>query len=198
MAYQTVFLTCPGCGARIRQDQEECDFCHGPIMVSSFNTVDSIPMPQLSRYARAYESKAAELPGESQVSLGLGLIYLKLNLYDRALKAFDTAITEDFNNSETYFYAAVSTLKGRKPFVMARPEIDKAITYLNDAIMLEPRGIYYYFLAYIKYDYFSRKYLRNPPDYRELLATAKRFGYSPYDVRQLFGMLKQDRPAALQ
>lgn len=198
MAYQTVFLECPGCGARIRPEQTECDFCHGPIIVSSFNTVDSIPAPRLSRYAKAYESKAGELPGDGQVSLGLGLIYLKLSQYEKAMSAFDAAITEDFNNSEAYFYAAVSTMKGRKPFVLMRPEIDKVVTYLNDAVMLEPRGIYYYFLAYIKYDYFSRKFLRNPPDYRELLATAKRFGYSPYDVRQLFDMLKQDRPAALQ
>lgn len=49
------------------------------------------------------------------------------------------------------------------------PNINKAEEYLNAACMIEPKGFYYLFWAYIKYDYFERKFLNTSPDYKELL-----------------------------
>ena len=65
----------------------------------------------------------------------------------------------EIDQPDVFFYAAVSLLKGQKAFVAPRAAIDKCLEYLNAALMIEPKGIYQYFLAYIKYDYFSRKYL---------------------------------------
>ena len=76
-----------------------------------------------------------------------------------------------------------------------RPEIDKIEEYINAALMIEPRGIYYYFLAYIKYDYFNRKFFKTSPTYQEALVMAEQAGYSPFDAEQLFAILGVERPA---
>ncbi|MBQ8903263.1 MAG: hypothetical protein IJY73_03050, partial [Oscillospiraceae bacterium] len=94
-----------------------------------------------------------------------------------------------------FFYAAVCVLKGRKAFLVPRPEINKIEEYLNAAIMIEPRGIYYYFQAYIKNDYYNRKFFKTSPTWQEALAMAEQAGYSPYDAEQLFAILGVERPA---
>ena len=63
--------------------------------------------------------------------------------------------------------------------------------------MIEPRGIYYYFIAYIKYDYFKRKYLNVSPDYTQMLATARQAGVTETDITQLFELLGTQRPPCL-
>lgn len=57
------------------------------------------------------------------------MCYLMLKLYDKALPAFEKAMEDNFDNSETFFYAAVCLLKGRKAFLLTRPEIDKIEEY---------------------------------------------------------------------
>ena len=56
------------------------------------------------------------------------------------------------DNSVNYFYAAICMLGGKKAFLMKRQEIEKIEKYINMALAIEPKGIYYYFLAYIKHD----------------------------------------------
>jgi hypothetical protein len=104
---------------------------------------------------------------------------------------------DNFDNSETFFYAAVCLLGGKKAFVSTRPVIDKILEYINAAIMIEPRGIYYYFMAYVKYDYFERKYLNISPNFKDAFALAKQAGFSALDVEQLYTILKVPRPSCL-
>lgn len=154
-----------------------------------------MPMPQVNKYAGAYRKALAENPENTELNNSIAMCYLKLKLYDKALSAFELAMEDNFDNSETFFYAAVCLLKGKKPFLAIRPEIDKIEEYINAALMIEPRGIYYYFLAYIKYDYFNRKFFKTSPTYQEALATAKQAGYSPSDAEQLFAILGVEKPA---
>lgn len=191
---QVIELECPGCGARVTIDQKECEWCHGPVIVSTFNSVCSMPMPQINKYAGAYKKALADNPDNIELNNSIAMCYLKLGIYDKALPAFEKAMEDNFDNSETFFYAAVCLLKGKKAFVQKRDVIDKISEYINAALMIEPRGIYYYFLAYIKYDYFSRKYLKTSPDYRELLSEAKSTGYSQTDSKQLFELLRVEKP----
>ena len=122
------------------------------------------------------------------------MCYLKLKMYDKALAAFEKAIEDYFDDSETYFYAAVCLLNGKKAFLNQRPTIDKVLEYINAALMIEPKGIYYYYLAYIKYDYFERKHFRTSPNYQEALQMAVDAGLSDYDIEQLFAILGVARP----
>jgi tetratricopeptide (TPR) repeat protein len=194
MAQQIVELTCPGCGARVTTSQTECEWCHAPVIISTFNSVYSMSMPEVNKYAGTYRKALAENPDNIELNNSIAMCYLKLKLYDKALPAFESAMEDNFDNSETFFYAAVCLLKGKKAFVQQRPTIDKIIEYINAATMIEPRGIYYYFLAYVKYDYFARKHLNVPPNYKEVLSQANQLGYSPLDVEQLFAILGVEKP----
>lgn len=148
-----------------------------------------------NKYANAYRKALTENPENMDLNNSVAMCYLKLKLYDKALPAFEKAMEDNFDNSETFFYAAVCLLKGRKAFLLTRPEIDKIEEYLNAAIMIEPRGIYYYLLAYIKYDYFNRKYFKTSPTFQEALVMAEQAGYSPFDTEQLFAILGVDKPS---
>jgi len=125
------------------------------------------------------------------------MCYLKLRLYDKAQEAFEKAAEQEFDNPETFFYGAVCLLKGKRPFMTVKPVIEKIEEYINAALLIEPRGIFYYFLSYVKYDYYFCKRLNTTPDYRELLNGAVQAGLSVYDVEQLYGILGTPKPDCL-
>lgn len=194
MSHTVIEMNCPGCGARVSAGQRECEWCHQPIVISTFNSVYAMPMPQVNKYAGEYKKALAENPEDRELNNSIAMCYLKLRLYDKALSAFEKAMDEDFGNSETFFYAAVCLLKGKKAFLAQRADIDKAIEYINAALMLEPRGIYYYFLAYIKYDYFERKYLNITPDYQDCIKLSREAGTSEFDKNMVFDILGVKTP----
>lgn len=194
MAHDVVELNCPGCGARVSTGQKECDWCHKPIVISTFNSVYSMPLPEVNKYAGAYRKALAENPDNTDLNKSIAMCYLKLKMYDKALAAFEKAIEDNFDDSEVYFYAAICCLGGKKAFLSQRALIDHAIEFIEAANMIEPKGIYYYLLAYIKYDYFERKYLNTTPNYRECLTMAEQEGVSPYDLSELFGILGVENP----
>lgn len=194
MSHQVVELNCPGCGARVSTAQKECDWCHKPIVISTFNSVYSMPMPEVNKYAGTYRKALTENPDNTELNKSIAMCYLKLKIYDKALGAFEKAIEDNFDDSEIYFYAAICLLNGKKAFLNQRPTIDKILEYLNAALMIEPKGIYYYFMAYIKYDYFERKHFRTSPNYVDALQMANEAGLSDFDIDQLYTILNVARP----
>ena len=197
MSHQIIELNCPGCGSRVSTGQKECNYCGGAIMVSTFNSIANMPMPQLNKYANSYKKALEENPDNPELNFSIASCYLKLKLYDKALAAFEKAIEDNFDNSETYFYAAVCLLKGNKPFLTQRPVIDKIEEYINAALMIEPKGIYYYFWAYIKYDYFNRKFFKTSPTYQDALQMAIDNGISDLDKETFFSDLALTKPDCL-
>lgn len=191
MAYQSIDLRCKGCGAPIAVDDVMCSYCYRPIVVSTFNSVYSMPMEKVKKCSGLLQNELKKNPNDAEYNNSLAMCYLKLKLYDKAQSSFEKAIECDFDNSETYFYTAVALLKGKKPFLHTRDVIQKILEYLDAAIMIEEKGIYYYFMAYVKKDYFERKYLISRPKSNELLNIAKQKGYSEYDVKQLNDILNQ-------
>ncbi len=115
---------------------------------------------------------------------------LKLRLYEKAFNYFDKAISFNFNNCEAYFYAAISLLDGKKAFLANRETIDKIESNIKAAIAIEPRGIFYYFWAYIKYDYFKRKFLNTKPDYNECLLHSAEKKTSNFDKKWFLILLE--------
>ena len=194
MAHQSIDIRCPGCGAPTSTGEKTCKYCYRPIVISTFNSVYSMPLPEVNKYANTYRSALGQNPDNTELNNSIAMCYLKLKLYDKAQVAFEKAIEADFDNSETYFYAAVCLLKGKKAFLAQRADIDKAVEYINAALMIEPRGIYYYFLAYIKYDFFERKYLNTTPNYRECVQMSYDIGTSDVDKDMLFNILGVTNP----
>jgi len=156
-----------------------------------------MPMPMVNKYASAYREALQNEPDAKDLNNCAAMCYLKLKLYDKALSAFEKAMEDNFDNSETFFYAAICLLGGKKAFLTLRPKIDKIEEYINAALAIEPRGIYYYLLAYIKYDYFERKYFNTSPTYKEALKMSKDAGVSPSDIEQLYGILGVSCPETL-
>ena len=201
MAQQVIDLNCAGCGAPVSTGQKECNFCHRPVVVTTFNSVYAMAMPDVNKFANEYRNTLSKIPENQIKNNSMGIIamcYLKLKLYDKALLTFEKAIEDNFDNSETFFYAAVCLLKGKKAFVTPGADVRKAIEYINAALMIEPRGIYQYFLAYIKYDYFERKYLNTTPNWQATLQMATDTGVSDADIAQLFEVLQVEMPECLK
>jgi tetratricopeptide (TPR) repeat protein len=191
---EVVRLSCPSCGAAVSTSQKQCEYCKNPVVIVSFSNIQSMPMPEVNKYANAYRKALAENPNNQDLNTSIAMCYLRLKLYDKALPAFEKAMEDNFDNSETFFYAAVCLLKGQKAFVAQRSAIDKIEEYLNAALMIEPKGIYYYFLAYVKHDYFHRKYLNTSPDFKEALEMANASNTTEEEVEQLFTTLCVNRP----
>ena len=194
---QILNLNCPSCGAPVSTSQKQCVYCSRPIVITSFSSIQTMLPLELNKYTSTYRKELTENPDNRELNMSIAFCYLKLKLYDKAIPTFEKAIEDNFDNSETFFYAAISLLKGNKAFLAPRADIDKIIEYLNAAIMIEPRGIYHYFLAYVKYDYFERKYLNIKPDWKETLQTAIQVGFSSADVVQLFEVLQVEIPECL-
>jgi tetratricopeptide (TPR) repeat protein len=197
MVTQIHDTACRSCGAAADIGQTKCRYCKQPVMISTFNSVYSMPMPMVNQYAAAYKEALQSEPNAKDLNNSVAFCYLKLKLYDKAIDAFDKVIADNFDNSEAFFYAAICQLKGQKAFLVKREVIDKVQEYINAALMIEPKGIYHYFLAYIKYDYFSRKSFNTSPTYQEVLENANGAGVSPSDIEQLFGILGVPRPEEL-
>lgn len=197
MVHRIIDIKCPGCGSPVNTGDRECPYCGRPVVISTFNSVYDMPLAEVNKYAGAYRQALASNPDNQDLNNSIAICYLKLKLYDKAIEAFEKAVEDNFDNSETFFYAAICRLKGKKAFVAMRSDIDKIEEYLNAALMIEPKGIYYYCWAYIKYDYFNRKYLNTSPTYQDLFQQAQIAGLSSFDVQQLYGLLGVDRPTCL-
>ena len=151
----------------------------------------------LSKYTKAYKSALSPSPADPSLNAAVGFCYMRLKMYSNALESFRRAIDGGVMNSEVFFWAGVCCLGGRKAFLAKREVIDKAEEYIKAARVLEDRGIYAYFGAYIRYDYFKRKSLIVRPDYRELLRESRRLRVSEGDIRILYGVLGVERPSEL-
>lgn len=196
MAQQIIELECPGCGRSVTTGQKECS-CGRPIIISTFNSVYSMPMPEINKYANSYRKALVDNPDNKELNTSIAMCYLKLKLYDKALVAFEKAMEDNFDNSETFFYAAVCLLEGNKAFLSKRPTIDKIEEYINAALMIEPKGIYYFFWSYIKYDYYNRKFFNTKPNYQEVLQMSNENGVSEFDKEQLFSILGVPKPGCI-
>lgn len=194
---QVLELECPGCGRPLSTDMKECPACHRPVIISSVSNVAAMSSLEINKYVNTYNKALAANPADSKTNGALAICLLKLKLYDKAASAFDKALVDDLDNSEMFFWAAVCVLKGRKAFLCQRTEIEKAEEYIHAAIMIEPRGIYYYFWAYIRQDFYARKFLRVQPDFHVLLSEAVGHNVTETEINQLFDTLNVSQPSAL-
>lgn len=194
MAHQIVELECPGCGKAITTSTRQCPQCFREIVISTFNSVSGMSPLEINKQANAYRKAMINNPNNQTLNMSIAFCYLKLKLYDKAIPCFEKAIEDNFDNSETYFYAAIALLKGKKAFLTPRLVIDKIEEYIQAAIMIEPKGIYYYFWAYVRYDHHFRKSYRMSPNYQDLLAQAEQIGLSQTDVSELYSILEVQRP----
>lgn len=194
MSHQVVELECPGCAASISTSTKTCPKCFRPIVISTFRSISNMSPLDLNKQASAYRKAMVGYPDDEKLNMSIAFCYLKLKLYDKAISCFEKALEENFDNADVYFYAAVAMLKGKPAFMASKTVINKIEEYLNAAVMIEPKGIYYYYWAYIQYDYYCKKRFNAVPGYKKLLEEAAMGGYSENDVEDLFQLLGTSRP----
>lgn len=188
MALQAISIKCPNCGAPVTATTEKCEWCRKPVIITSFNIIADMDDTTVKKYAKSYREDLKEHPNDTLLNTSVAFCFLKLNMYDDAFNAFSKTFEDNFDNSEVFFYAAVSLLKGKKAFLHNRAEIDKILELVNAAVMIEKRGIYYYFLAYIKHDYFKRKFLKTTPTHLDYLKQANALGCSRTDIAHFYSV----------
>lgn len=186
---EIISIKCPNCAASITTKSKTCEYCHCDIMVKSFKPLSAMPLPQINKYMASYRAASAEHPEHTDLNTSIGLCFLKLKKYDQALEYFERAQADNFDNAAPFFYAAVSRLKGRKPFLCSRREIDQMETDIQAAMSIEPSAEQYYLLSYIGRDYFKRKFIKHSPSWESLMEEAVDNGLSPADVEEIHGML---------
>ena len=191
---EVIILKCPNCGAAVSTEQTKCQYCKKPVLIQRYEEAAEMPALQLNKYAAAYRKTLEENPNNREINLSIGACYLKLKMYDKALESLEKAMQDNFEDAEPYYLGAVALSQGRKAFVAQRAAIDKALEYLNAAVMINPKPVYYYFMAYIKQDYFERKYLNTEPNYRELLQMSRDAGMTEKAADSFFKMLDVPRP----
>lgn len=186
---EVISLNCPGCGASITTQTKKCEFCKKDILIKSFRSLTNMPLPDVNKHMAAYRSASAEHPTHIGVNASIGMCFLKLKKYDQALASFENAQADNFEDATPFFYAAVARLKGRKPFLCSRPEIDAIETDINAALSIDPQPEHYYFLSYIGRDYFKRKFLNHQPAWEDLMNEAVNNGLTPADVEEFHALL---------
>jgi tetratricopeptide (TPR) repeat protein len=146
------------------------------------------------KYVKSYENDAED----ENSNVSLGLIFLQLGQFDKANQRFDDAINDDPVNSEAYFYKAVATLAGKKPFICSRNVINKVLSQLGAARELDSQPLFSYLSSIVKYDYFARKKFKISPDYKDDLNDARNSGVALGDIDALLSVVRVDLPDALK
>lgn len=185
---------CPQCGAPAQINSNICHYCKAEFLIKSLNSLRGLDKNGIDKYISSYKKVSVADSNNKEINAAMGMCYLRLGLYDFAIKFFQKAIEDMIENSEVYFYAAVCMLKGKKAFLTPIAEIKRAEDYINAALALENKGLYYYFLAYLKYDFYERKQLNSLPTYLDILILAKENGVSKSDIQFLFELLKVSQP----
>ena len=191
-------LKCPGCGAPIDPTKQNCKYCARPIVVKTFNDFKTMDTKLATKYQTVYKEILKEEPNNAGVNASLGMYLLNIGSYEKALSKFEKAIDDEVDNSEAYFWAGVSILNGKRPFIIPKVSIEKAIEYAKSAIMIENRGIYNYFIAYLKYDFYFLKMLRVTPNYQEELQNAIKNNVTLEDINILSQVMKVQFPEELK
>ena len=130
---------------------------------------------------------------EKENHLDAAKLALRHHVYDEALAHLRKAVGESPDDSDAYYYVAIALLGGKKAFVQQNATIEKVMAFLDKAIAIRSKGIYYYLLAYIKYDYHERKCFKVIPDYKNDLSMARYNGVTPREITEMYAMLNVAR-----
>ncbi|MBP5387289.1 MAG: hypothetical protein J6Y97_07910 [Prevotella sp.] len=186
---EIISMKCPNCGASITTQTKQCEFCQSDILIKSFKNLATMPTLQVNKYMASYRSAAAENPDSKDLNTSIGLCFLRLKKYNQATEYFVKAQADNFDDATPFFYAAVARLQGKKPFMHSRQEIDKMMEDIQAAMDIEPSTEQYYFMSYIKRDYFNRKFLNTSPTWGEYMQEAIDNGLTAADVEEFHAMV---------
>lgn len=189
-------FSCPSCGANIDINQKKCDYCGNSVYINKFDKKYSFS--ELLKRVSSYNSVLSINPNDPDACFSLGICKLQQGLYDEAINLFERNILFSAGDANTFFYYAIALLKGKKPFLVARNEIDKIEELLKNAIAIDEKGIYYYFHGYVRYDHHERKGYRMVDKSIEYINQAKELGVTLDEIYNLHSVLNTKIPSELE
>ena len=186
--YEITVDHCPQCLMPIEPNADRCSACDSAIRRTPKNLA-SATLPELNKHIIAYSNLAKEHPESKLANAQMGMCFAKLRQYDKALTFLDKATEDNWEDDGAWFMTAVCLLRGKKPFLAQRADINKAIDCLNTANQINPSALNYLLLGFIKEDYFERKYLNVSPSSAEEYANAEELGATDEDKSTLASLL---------
>ena len=191
MAVESVSINCPGCGAPISVNASNCPYCGRAVYVQSFEDISSMSGENLSKYYSSYQGMSSA-GNNDKAEFALGLCCLKTAQFSEATTAFKKAIQNNAGNPDYYFYLAIALLEGKRPYMTSPQVLRDAERQLTYAMNKGGKGIYYYLAAYIKKDYYEKRFLRTDKTSTQLLEEAKNCGLPNGDIAILNALF--DKP----
>lgn len=107
--------------------------------------------------------------------LNQGIKLLEANAYQEAINAFRATIETGHASSDAYYYLAIALLKGKRPKLLNRSEVEKIDQLLNAATAMgDSDGTVLWFRALVRDDYFNGNGITNypPPSVNDIITTA--------------------------
>jgi tetratricopeptide (TPR) repeat protein len=126
--------------------------------------------------------------------LAAGIEHLRLGLHAKALEHFRQAMNAGAQSPDLCYLSAVARLDGRKAFLASLSRIREAEELIRAAVMLQDRGVFHYFLAYLGFDYYARRSLNAPTPWPASLARAWNKGVTQEEIDSLFKLLSVNDP----
>lgn len=184
-AITAVIHECPQCGAPAQLNSNVCSYCKSEFIIKSLSGLRSLGKVGIDKYIASYKKAATVEPNNTELNAAMGMCYLKLGVYDFAIKFFEKAMVDMIENSEVYFYAAIAHFKGKRPFLALLPTIRKVEELVGAAISISPEGKYYFLLSIIQSDYYDKKKLNSKYTYQELLHIANKFVIANDEIEEI-------------
>lgn len=118
-----------------------------------------------------------QIPDKQDATLRLnqGIKLLEAKSYQQAIDVFKGVIETDSSSTDAYYHLAVALLKGKRPKLLNRTEVELIDQLLNAATTMgDSDGTVLWFRALVRSDYYNGNRITNypPPSVMDIVKTA--------------------------
>ncbi|WP_293833849.1 hypothetical protein [uncultured Phascolarctobacterium sp.] len=160
---------CPNCGAPISITDKICGHCFSSVYLQMIKDSNNLSKTDIAKHIAVYKKNIEKgLACDVDTLISLGICHYKNGMYSLSLKSFEQAIDADPENVSGYYYAALSVLNGKRPYMQTLSKIKKVVGLLEAAMNIQTEGRIYYFLYLVQVDFFDKKHLRTNYNSAEL------------------------------
>lgn len=183
---------CPQCGAPNTSSNQKCDYCGAEFFFKNVSFLASFDNNGIEKYLRHFKDVVRNDPNSIDGLLGLGLCYLKMEIYALAQKQFETVIQLSPDVSQAYYYLSLALIKKRRIMTLPLSEIRQIETFLRSAIQLNNSAPEFkLLLAMILKDYYEFNGMRVPePGSNFLLLEVKNRNIDKAEIQLLKSTVK--------
>lgn len=182
---------CPQCGAPAKPSQRNCEFCKAEFFITSVAYLGKLDQGGINKYLQHYKKLTKENPDDAEGYLGLGITFLQLGMFPLALKSFERVIELSPEIPQSYYYASLAKIQGRRLMTLSLKEAKDVESLANTAAQIDPGNpTFTLLLALIRRDYYEANGMKSPaPNAEELLATIQGREIETKEVDRLKAMV---------